>query len=343
MSDPRVAFRFVGVGVLLLASGCPGSLPDDVLSQLGPDAGGSSRDSGAGGMDAGTGGTGGDAGDVDVCPDAPGEVFAGSCLSGCHTADARLGMLDLESPDFADRLVGAESSVDACAGEILVQPSDPEASLLLKKLGDDADALCAGALMPLGRQDSFPEDDYRLVREWIAAGAPDCDDVPTGDAGAGASADGGMPGLDAGSGALQPGDPLPRDAWRISASVSDAEEVPENAIDGDAATPWGTGEPQMAGQWLQIDLGESRTFQEIEMDHGSRAQSDYPRSYEVYVGDDPSAFGPPVATGSGRPGEATVIALDQEATGRYIRIEQLETITDAGGNWWSVYEVIVRR
>lgn len=119
----------------------------------------------------------------------------------------------------------------------------------------------------------------------------------------------------------------------VSASVNEGDAG--NAIDGDASTRWGTGGSQEGGEWFQLDFGGSRAFASLTLDT-SDSPNDYPRGYEVFVGDDPEDFGDPVVEGEGD-GEVTVIELNG-ASGRYLRIVQTGS---AEGNWWSIHELSV--
>ncbi len=67
-----------------------------------------------------------------ACPDVPREVFLPSCAgAGCHSAKDSVASLDLESPDVASRVRGKR----AVAGPgLLLDPADPEASLLYRKM-----------------------------------------------------------------------------------------------------------------------------------------------------------------------------------------------------------------
>jgi glucosylceramidase len=50
----------------------------------------------------------------------------------------------------------------------------------------------------------------------------------------------------------------------VTSNVGDASV----AADDDAATAWSTGEPQRAGDWLQIDLGSLRRIRQVVLDAG---------------------------------------------------------------------------
>jgi hypothetical protein len=97
--------RFFALGALLVCTACPGSLEDPGRFVVESEAG---------------------------CPDIPTQVFLPDCAgSGCHSASSAQGGLDLESPDVASRLVG----VPAMGGTgVLVDPTDPAASVLYEKL-----------------------------------------------------------------------------------------------------------------------------------------------------------------------------------------------------------------
>jgi hypothetical protein len=89
------------------------------------------------------------------------------CIS-CHSADAALGQLDLET-DLHNATVGVGSS--QLATFVLVQPGDPANSLLYLKITNQAPAE-AGTDMPPGSGGLDP-DAAKIVEDWIAAGAPD--------------------------------------------------------------------------------------------------------------------------------------------------------------------------
>lgn len=70
------------------------------------------------------------------------------------------------------------------------------------------------------------------------------------------------------------------------------------AVDGDAATRWSSGHGMQAGDWFQLDLGSTRTLDQIVLDT-SASSGDFARQYEAYTSDD----GTPGASRS-RPGRA---------------------------------------
>jgi hypothetical protein len=79
-------------------------------------------------------------------------------------------------------------------------------------------------------------------------------------------------------------------------------------------------------------MGTSQPFTQIVMDSNT-STNDYARGYQVYVSNDGSSWGSPIASGSGSSPVITVSGLS--ATGRYIRVVQ--TGSDPTW-WWSIHE-----
>lgn len=147
---------------------------------------------------------------------------------------------------------------------------------------------------------------------------------------------------------VKPSDPglrLDKKSWTASASVKDSlflfsgdkipVEVPaQNAIDGDHWTGWrDMTRRQYKGQWFQLDMKKSQTFNKIVLDN-TWALWDSPNHYSVTTSDDGQKWSEIVAEGSGQLGITTVSL--PEMTARYIRITQ--TGEDALYNW-SIYEI----
>jgi O-glycosyl hydrolase len=126
---------------------------------------------------------------------------------------------------------------------------------------------------------------------------------------------------------------LPRDGWTASASASNPNEPPAHAIDADPATRWSTGHGMQPGDWFQIDLGSRQTFNQLVLDT-SGSSGDFARQYEVYVSDDGTNWGQPIATG---PGSTVTKILVPQVTGRYIRVVN----NGSSGSWWSIHELNV--
>ncbi|MEM7678347.1 MAG: hypothetical protein AAF449_20330, partial [Myxococcota bacterium] len=87
--------------------------------------------------------------------------------AGCHDSER----LDLKSgtiADFADRLVRRASEIDACNGEQIIDPVQPERSLLLKLIdGRRTESACI-AQMPLG-ENGVAAEDYAVMADWVDA------------------------------------------------------------------------------------------------------------------------------------------------------------------------------
>jgi hypothetical protein len=128
---------------------------------------------------------------------------------------------------------------------------------------------------------------------------------------------------------------LPRTGWIVTASVSNVNAPPTNAIDGNLTTRWATGTKQVNGQWFQIDMVSAQTFNRIVLDASSFA-NDYPRGYQVNVSSDGLNWGTPVATGVGT--NVTTISFATQ-TARYIRVMQTGSVGST--IWWSIGEVNV--
>jgi glucosylceramidase len=127
-----------------------------------------------------------------------------------------------------------------------------------------------------------------------------------------------------------PGGPLPRTGWSVTASPTSGSEG--NAIDGNAGSRWTSGTGQADGHWFRVDMGAPQTFDRVVLDSGTG--NDYARGYRVDVSNDAATW-TTLATGSGT-GQTTAIPL-APTTARYMRIVQ----TGTAGNWWSIHELDV--
>ncbi|NJP35389.1 discoidin domain-containing protein [Micromonospora thermarum] len=125
-----------------------------------------------------------------------------------------------------------------------------------------------------------------------------------------------------------------RTGWTITASSTEPGGSAANLKDGNPGTRWSSGAAQTGGEWLQVDLGATQTFNQIVMStaKNSAEENDYPRGYTVQVSADASTW-TTVATGAGSE-KATPINFPA-ARGRYFRITQ----TGSSGSWWSVGEL----
>ena len=135
------------ITLALLLPGCPGRLTDPERFGVGisrPDAGGPSGDGG---------------GEIDV----PAMLAAECAGAGCHGASSPAFGLDLVSPGLEERLMDATSAT--CMGRPMVDPADPDASLLLEKV---VEAPHAGVARMPYMQEPLTTAQQDALRAWIA-------------------------------------------------------------------------------------------------------------------------------------------------------------------------------
>lgn len=104
-------------------------------------------------------------------PDCLDAVLAADGCSGCHGPGGQ-GGLDLTSEGRHQRLVGVEATAQSCAGRVLIDPADPQRSLLLQVVGaapapGGGDDPCQ-LRMPLGGVEASPETQACLTT-WVDA------------------------------------------------------------------------------------------------------------------------------------------------------------------------------
>jgi hypothetical protein len=151
------------------------------------------------------------------------------------------------------------------------------------------------------------------------------------------------------------GEKLNKKSWTVSACVDNqtfeagpwnngngnvkltTDASSANIIDGDHWTGWRTMTDQVPGQWVVIDMKQPQSFNKIVMDN-VWAIYDSPAGYAIYVSDDKTNWGTPVATGTGARWGITTATFATK-TGRYIKIEQTGTKNQV----WSIFEVDVWR
>ena len=126
--------------------------------------------------------------------------------------------------------------------------------------------------------------------------------------------------------------PLDRSGWTASASITDTYgDVAANALDSVFGTRWSSGEAQTPGISFQVDMGKVESFSSIALDCGPSG-GDYPRGYQVFVSNDGSSWGNPVASGQGSYGYTLIPVGHQSA--RYVKV----VLTASTGSWWSIDE-----
>ena len=123
--------------------------------------------------------------------------------------------------------------------------------------------------------------------------------------------------------------------WNGIKLTTDASSA--NALDGDHWTGWRTMTDQVPGQWFVIDMKQRQSLNKIVMDT-VWAIYDSPAGYAIYVSDDTTNWGTPVATGTGERWGITTATFPMK-TGRYIKIEQTGTKKQV----WSIFELDVWR
>ncbi len=122
---------------------------------------------------------------------------------------------------------------------------------------------------------------------------------------------------------------LAREGWTATASHNSAGAV--RGIDASASTRWDTGANQAAGQYYQVDLGRTASFNKLVLD-ASGSSGDYPRNYAVAVSADGATWSAPVASGNGS-AVTTITFAEQKA--RYVRI----TLTGGISRYWSIHDL----
>lgn len=113
-----------------------------------------------------------------------------------------------------------------------------------------------------------------------------------------------------------------------------------HAIDGLTGERFSTGQPQVGGEYIQIDFGKVVTFDRVTLQLFNNDVNDYPRGYAVRVTNDGNANAVPVVSGVGTPGGSTVIDLPAPATGQYLRITQTGAVAPET-KWWTIGELQV--
>jgi hypothetical protein len=95
-------------------------------------------------------------------------TFQGCLTVACHEGPTAVGSVDLAPGRAYAELLGRGARAGPCAGQPLVLPGDPDASVLWKRL---AGSECGGR-MPLGSP-LLPAGELDAIRTWIAEGAPE--------------------------------------------------------------------------------------------------------------------------------------------------------------------------
>ena len=74
-----------------------------------------------------------------------------------------------------------------------------------------------------------------------------------------------------------------RTGWTVTASNYKYDfQNPSKTVDGDFDSRWTLGKPQVAGDWIIVDMKTPQKFSVIELQQG-RSANDFPRGYAVYL------------------------------------------------------------
>ena len=139
---------------------------------------------------------------------------------------------------------------------------------------------------------------------------------------------------------IHPG--LKPDGWTLTASVPGSRQASETdtaaAIDRETGTRWTTGRAMRPGDWLQVDLGETRRIQGIWLDI-AHSKLDYPRGYEVRVSPDGETWQTVARASEGASRRSVRHGIWRcefsPVDARFVRI--IQTGWDSY-YWWSVHE-----
>lgn len=124
----------------------------------------------------------------------------------------------------------------------------------------------------------------------------------------------------------------PRTGWTATASVTETGQVAANALDNDKGTWWSTGVNQANGQWFQVDMGESKTFDQVSFETTSAYSGDYPIGYLLQVSNDGNSW---TALKSGAGFGSKMVLQFASQSARYIKITQTGSSTE---KWWRIGE-----
>ncbi|HTT92610.1 MAG TPA: discoidin domain-containing protein, partial [Acidimicrobiales bacterium] len=124
---------------------------------------------------------------------------------------------------------------------------------------------------------------------------------------------------------------LGRSGWVGSTNAHPGKaNAPANAFDGNSATRFSTGEVQSAGLYFRVDLGSSKTINELSMDVPG-SPTDYARGFVVEVSGNGTSWSN-VANCAGTGAYQTVSFPEQ--TARYVQV----VLTSGVDYWWSIDE-----
>jgi hypothetical protein len=129
---------------------------------------------------------------------------------------------------------------------------------------------------------------------------------------------------------------LSRAGWVVTASSSDMNGQPSFAIDGKLQTRWASGQFQMPGIWLKLDMQQPQLFFSVVLD-ATNDPTDAPVLFDVYLSNDDNMFTTPTLVGL-RGSALTTIDFGGAQLVRYVYIKLQGSSPD---HWWSVDELNV--
>ena len=110
---------------------------------------------------------------------------------------------------------------------------------------------------------------------------------------------------------------------------------PMNLIDGNTSNEWSTVDfNQTSGNWVSVDMGSAKQFSRIVMHCYNNGG--YPAGYDVYVSNDGSNWGSPIASGGTGSCPTTTIDFSMQ-NARYFKIQ----LNAGRGDWWKISEIDV--
>ncbi|WP_411699613.1 discoidin domain-containing protein [Conyzicola sp.] len=125
------------------------------------------------------------------------------------------------------------------------------------------------------------------------------------------------------------GNAISKAGWTASATNTSDAFTPAQAIDGNPRTRWMSGADQAAGQSFTVDMGASRTIDQISLNQ-IELPTDGPASYTVQTSANGTDWSGTVSSGNGT-SSFTNISFSPTAA-RYLRIN----LAGAAGKWWSI-------
>lgn len=137
------------------------------------------------------------------------------------------------------------------------------------------------------------------------------------------------------------GPALDRSTWTATAFTASKEDgghfnQPDEVFDTyhNQDEDWISGMQQAPGQWFQIDMGAKQKFSRMLIDTRTRT-GDFMRGYEIYVSNDGTTWGTPIAQGKNEQTSLRLTFAPQYA--RYIKI----VLTEKSWHYWRIADVQV--